>query len=272
VLLGSGGTSIAAQGKILHGGEDHANLVFNLDLFKDSALLGSGLLLNGIDYYIEKFSEHESRYPAEKPDSALINPIDRLFLFPYSKTADRISSLLTYSVLVSPLVLLGTPQQDWLTVGVMYGEALLFSRGLKELGKNLVRRERPYCYFDNCPSEVAAAENALRSFPSGHATLSFTAAVFSSFVFATYYPDSPWKIPIQAAVWSFAITSALLRVASGNHFLSDIAAGAGIGILSGYLIPYIHLAAERHSREWGAKNKAFTIGVTAHGIVVGWSY
>ena len=74
------------------------------------------------------------------------------------------------------------------------------------------------------------------SFPSGHSGSAFVAAEFM----AQEYGDvSPWY---GIAGYSFATTTAILRVYNRDHWFSDIIAGAGFGILSAktaYLIyPY----------------------------------
>lgn len=85
--------------------------------------------------------------------------------------------------------------------------------------KQLVRRERPqgewgriYRAFDP------------HSFPSGHATRAVLLAVMAAGL-------GPGWFALALGVWAPLV--ALARVATGVHFLSDIAAGALIGLLMG---------------------------------------
>jgi len=63
------------------------------------------------------------------------------------------------------------------------------------------------------------------SFPSGHATFSFTQA----FIAAHHYPDL--RIPL----FTYATVVGISRIYLKKHYPSDIIAGAILGILTGYL-------------------------------------
>jgi hypothetical protein len=77
-----------------------------------------------------------------------------------------------------------------------------------------------------------------KSFPSGHTATAFVGA---HILFKEYKDISPW---IGVAGYAIATGTGLLRVTNKKHWLSDVSAGAGIGILSaelGYLLlPVIH--------------------------------
>ena len=60
------------------------------------------------------------------------------------------------------------------------------------------------------------------SFPSGHAARSFLIAVLASFL------APPW---LAAVLWVWAPLVALARVAMGVHYLSDVIAGAILGVI-----------------------------------------
>lgn len=272
ILFGFNAAMVTAQSNVITSSWNQNESIFTIDPVKDSVLLGTGLLLNGVNFVIESTSEEPPSYPVEKADSNFINGFDRYFLFPYSEGRDKLSSILAYSTLLAPLLLVSTPPSEWFPVGVMYAETILFSHGLKELGKNLISRERPYRYFDDYPEDDAADGDYRRSFPSGHSTLAFNAASFCSFVFATYYPDSVWKIPVQSCIWTLAFTSAVLRITSGNHFPGDVAAGAAIGILSGYLIPRLHLSIDRETRKENTGTIQTRLSIMACGIQIELSY
>jgi membrane-associated phospholipid phosphatase len=62
------------------------------------------------------------------------------------------------------------------------------------------------------------------SFPSGHAADAFTVAT----VFSHYY-GWKWGVPLYAAATFIAVS----RVEKGEHWPSDVAAGAAIGLLAG---------------------------------------
>jgi membrane-associated phospholipid phosphatase len=64
------------------------------------------------------------------------------------------------------------------------------------------------------------------SFPSGHTATAFVSA---EFLRQEYKDKSPW---IGAAGYAVAVTTGYLRMYNNKHWLSDVMAGAGIGILS----------------------------------------
>ena len=70
-----------------------------------------------------------------------------------------------------------------------------------------------------------------QSFPSGHATISFTSAEFMRKRYG-------WEYGLPA--YALATFVAYSRVESGRHYTIDVIGGAAIGILSSYLItqPY----------------------------------
>src|SRR5205814_6211749 len=65
-----------------------------------------------------------------------------------------------------------------------------------------------------------------QSFPSNHTIAAFMAA---EFLHQEYKDQSPW---ISVAGYAMATTVASIRMLENHHWLSDVLAGAGIGILS----------------------------------------
>lgn len=68
--------------------------------------------------------------------------------------------------------------------------------------------------------------NDTRAFPSGHTATAFVAA---EFIRQEYIDQSPWY---GYAGYAFAAATGTLRMLNKEHWLSDVVAGAGIGILS----------------------------------------
>lgn len=87
--------------------------------------------------------------------------------------------------------------------------------------KNWTKTERP--------------NGSMRSFPSGHTAFSFSMA---HFMHKEYGEKSVWY---SVGAYSCATTVGLMRVAKNAHWLSDVLAGAGIGILSTEFVYLTHL-------------------------------
>jgi undecaprenyl-diphosphatase len=83
--------------------------------------------------------------------------------------------------------------------------------------KFLVRRERPQGEWGSIYRNTDP-----HSFPSGHAARSFLIAVTASALAPAW---------LAAILWVWAPLVALARVSMGVHYLSDVAAGAALGVI-----------------------------------------
>ena len=212
---------------------------FKLDLQKDTLILGSALTLFAADFILSSIDNNVVQINS-KLTSDEVNKIDRIFMRPYSKKIDLLGTGFELATAVTPLFLITTPKTEWGTIVTMYAETMLFAYGFKEFAKAVFDRPRPYMYFDNFPIEEVQKGDWNSSFFSGHTTLSFAAATFTSYVFCKYNPDSKWKIPVIATSYTFAAATAAMRILSGNHFLTDVAIGAVVGSITGLLVPFLH--------------------------------
>lgn len=191
-------------------------------------------------------------------DMSGVPAFDRAFMQPYSRSLEVGGTAFELASLLTPILLLAEPADEYLRFATMYGETLLTAYALKELGKHWFSRARPFLYYQDYPEEKIGEGDAYDSFPSGHATMAFAGAAFTSYVFATYHPDSVWKIPVTVASYSLAIATAAMRVASGNHFPSDVLTGALLGTLVGVGIPFLHRSL--------ASKQELTASVTPFGV------
>jgi undecaprenyl-diphosphatase len=212
---------------------------FKLDLQKDTLILGSALTLFAADFILSSIDNNVVQINS-KLTSDEVNKIDRIFMRPYSKKLDLLGTGFELATAVTPLFLITTPKTEWGTIVTMYAETMLFAYGFKEFAKAVFDRPRPYMYFDNFPIEEVQKGDWNSSFFSGHTTLSFAAATFTSYVFCKYNPDSKWKIPVIATSYTFAAATAAMRILSGNPFLTDVAIGAVVGSITGLLVPFLH--------------------------------
>ncbi len=87
--------------------------------------------------------------------------------------------------------------------------------------KFLIRRERPAGEWGGIYRNTDP-----HSFPSGHAARSFMIAVVGTVL------APPW---LAVVLWIWAPLVALARVAMGVHYLSDVVAGAILGIIVGVI-------------------------------------
>ena len=222
-----------------------AESVYTYDLAKDLIVGSVTLGLTASSLFITRSASMASRNDIGPKDS--INSFDRGAMFEYNKPLDITSDISVYGLLALPLVPLAGNFKDrraWLTYCIMYAESFFLVFGTSEVLKNSILRYRPFKYFGDVPA--GKESDAYQSFPSRHTAFAFMSAGFFTSAFFAEYPQSPWKIPLSAAAYTLAAGVGAGRVFSGNHFLSDVLAGAAIGSLYGYLIPALHMKRNNH--------------------------
>lgn len=96
---------------------------------------------------------------------------------------------------------------------IIYATSQLISSALVTPLKHLIQEERP------------DGSNNL-SFPSGHTSAAFTSA---QFMFREYKDTNLW---LGISGYSFAVFTGVYRTINDRHWVSDVVAGAGFGILS----------------------------------------
>lgn len=216
---------------------------YKLNLVNDGIQLGTGALLAGSGYICSSLLNLNGKdFNEAEFNKSDIPVLDQMFMRPYSKPLHIISTATEIISIASPLIMLAVPSNEYMTLGVMYAETLMYAFGIKEWGKFLVGRPRPYCYFEGIPEKSIEDGDWNNSFPSGHSTLSFASAAFLSSVFNQYYPDSKWRFAVTGGAFGLAAVTAGLRMAGGNHYFTDVLAGAVIGTLCGFFVPYMHTA------------------------------
>ena len=214
---------------------------FSLNPVNEGIQFGIGALVSGSAIVCDKiFHIKNNEYNPSDWNKSDIAGLEQIFMRPYSKPLHIVGTGTVALALVTPAVFAVMPSSEWLTIGTMYAETLLLAYGIKEWTKLLVYRARPYMYFDEYPQDKVDDGDWNCSFPSGHTTLAFAGAAFTTMVFCQCFPDSNWKYAVAGASFGIAAATGVLRMASGNHFLTDVLAGALIGSVCGFAVPYMH--------------------------------
>jgi len=171
-----------------------------------------------------------------------INFLDKWVAGNYDENASKISDIPFYTSLAAPFVLLLDNDINDHTGQIfgIYIESLATTSTLFSISAGLTNRARPYVYNTSTPQNRLESTTATRSFYSGHVAATSTATFFAAKVFQDFNPDSAavpyvWTgaIAIPAAVGYF-------RMKAGQHFLTDVLLGYGLGALAGYYIPELH--------------------------------
>lgn len=233
---------------------------FSLSVLKDSIILGSGISLVATDFLCADILKLNRIELPSSFDKNNVPKLDQFFMNQYSKEIDYVATGIKIASLLTPAILLTTNKSQWFTIGTMFAETFVWAYGLKDFGKFIVNRARPYMYFENYPKDAIESYDWANSFPSGHTTLSFAGASFTSYVFFKYFPSSNWKWAVSISSFALATTTGILRMLSGNHFLTDVICGATIGTLCGFAVPFIHTI--------GKKNKNVVVSIVPKGFSV----
>ena len=141
----------------------------------------------------------------------------------------KIDNYLQYSPVAAVYILNATGikgENNFRDRTFIYAISTIFSGVLDFSLKTIAKEERP-----------DGSNN--KSFPSGHTTTAFAAAAFMQH---EYKDVSPWY---GIAGYAAATATGILRLYNNKHWVGDIAAGAGMGILSTNLAYTIYPAIKR---------------------------
>jgi membrane-associated phospholipid phosphatase len=202
-------------------------------------------------YLIDKMTYNLSISEIEQLDRNSINVFDRPATYTWNRNLNSVSDVFSemFPILPAAFFIPQVFHGEWKNVaalGIMYVEIYMFTKGLTRLTKSFSGRIRPYLYNTSFTVEERfglqgeTAPEASTSFISGHTSGIFAAAVFIGKAFTDIYGVSKWSYLVWGTSLSIATFGGYCRVASGEHFPTDVIAGALVGGAIGYLIPVLH--------------------------------
>ena len=169
-----------------------------------------------------------------------VNAFDRIAIGPYE--SDVLGDALLYSSFLFPLSFLtyDKTREDFGTVALMYGEAVLLNASINTLVKALTLRDRPYVYDKNSLIEPKLDVEARYSFYSGHTSMTAVNTFYTAKVYSAYISNETTKTILWTAAALIPAITGYSRVNTHNHFPTDVIVGYIVGAAIGYLIPEIH--------------------------------
>ena len=173
--------------------------------------------------------------------TADLPPIDRALVFPDDPLLGGISDLVAYGQALVPVgaAAFGLGRRDAEDLLARHYQVLTITYGSAYLLKAAVWRARPFLYFPDVSPLRAADRTGANAFPSSHVAIAFASAAFISTV-ADQYWDQRYTTLITVGSYAMASLSAVLRIAAGRHHLTDVLAGALLGVVVGWGVPSAH--------------------------------
>jgi membrane-associated phospholipid phosphatase len=229
---------------VVAAGSAQAGDLYELDTGRELAIGGTTLLVGGATWW-----QSRSVAPPDSAELAALDPadlpaLDRFATGLWSPRAALWSDVGVITLGLSPLALL-LETGDGMSSGellAMYGEMIAMEQIAISALKVGVGRLRPLAYNDDprIPDDIRFSRYARRSFPSGHTATAFAGAMFTSEVYARLNPADDARHWVRGGLLAGAALTGYLRVRSGNHFPTDILAGAVVGGVIGWAVPALH--------------------------------
>lgn len=210
-------------------------------IWTGAALGGSAyglyLIQNKDDLTMEEFQR-------ELDDQDNINFLDKWAVGKHSEDANKLSDIPFAFSFIAPFALLLDDETNDHTAQVLgiYLESMATTAALFSITAGAVNKSRPYVYDDSGVTilERRTGSNGQRSFYSGHVAATATATFFAAKVYSDFNPDGRGKAIIWTSAAVLPAAVGVLRIEGGQHFLTDVLIGYGIGAAAGYFIPELH--------------------------------
>jgi membrane-associated phospholipid phosphatase len=139
-------------------------------------------------------------------------------------------------------------------------EAVALAGTLNQLVKYTVGRQRPYAHAGvPNPDTRQGPDDANLSFYSAHTSVTFSLAAAAGTV--ARLRGSRWAPVIYIAGAAIGATTAYLRIAADQHYLTDVVTGAVVGTTVGIVVPYYF----HRPRDWPARTSFIVAPMTIAG-------
>lgn len=177
-----------------------------------------------------------------------------------SEFAAEVSDIAVLSTVGAPFLLLlaETSDVELVNLWLVYSETISFNWALTNLAKLSFSRVRPSAVR----AGVWVPDDA-RSFFSGHAAASYTAAMAGGVLLSSVEGSGEIRAAQWALGFGLAALAAQSRVQAGRHYPSDVILGAFVGVTMGALVPALHGVEYRF--------ELADIAAIGGGTLLGWS-
>ncbi len=196
----------------------------------------AGIAQYAAEQYDNKYTTLPDSDFLQELDRDKIWNLDRHLLRPYSSENEKWSKYVTGGLVASAIAISYDDYEFWDNMRV-FSTILMTQSAVAQWTKTLSKRSRPYLYYDDTPEDLKYKRRAKHSFYSHHTSISFASATYAYYY---YYQTQRSNWQLAALLYGGAVTAGVLRINSGEHFLSDVIVGALMGSSISYLICRAH--------------------------------
>ncbi len=180
-------------------------------------------------------------------DPATLNWLDRQVAGRYHPGWSTWSDIGLYSLigLAAAGILIDDGVRAGLNDFVVIAEATLMSFAASGISTASTGRPRPYMYGTQAPLAVRESGDGGLSYFSGHTSTAFGLTTATFITLHRLHPDDRWPWWVLAGGSVAAGFVGATRILAGQHFPTDVVAGAAVGAAFGLLVPALHKAPTR---------------------------
>jgi len=180
-------------------------------------------------------------------DPSTLNWLDRQVAGRYQPGWSTWSNVGLYGI--EALGAAGVLVDDGLRAGlndlVVVAEATLTASAAAGISTAVTGRPRPYMYGTQAPLAVRESGDGGLSYFSSHASTAFGASTAVFVTLHRLHPDDTWPWLVLAGGSLASGFVGATRILAGEHFPTDVVAGAAVGAAIGLLVPALHKAPVR---------------------------
>lgn len=210
--------------------------LYRLDPALDTAIaVGGAALWTGAFFVV---SPQQKNRICDPCDPAELNALDRPFVR-FHDPAWRWPGNVAYFLPAAAFIVLDIRDvgwrrwRVWMTDFLVLMEAMVLQGVVTEVFRRTVLRPRPFLYEAGVYSDERGEGEATFSFYSGHVSSVFTLATGLAYTWTLRHPRSRWLAPLWIGAFLVASLSPISRVASGDHFPTDVLVGSVVGTAFG---------------------------------------
>jgi membrane-associated phospholipid phosphatase len=232
-----------------------AGPVPDLSLYRAHAALDVGISLSGAALWVGAFAVVSTLTPNRLCDPCNrdeVNAIDRPFIG-FHNPAWRPVGHSLYALPMMLFVVLDMRDvgfrrwKIWLTDALIIMEAMVLQGAVTEIWRRSIQRPRPFLYEPGVYPDDRRNSEATYSFYSGHVSSVFSLVTGIAYTWTLRHTRSRFVPLVWVSVMLAASLAPIARVASGDHFPTDVFVGAVVG--TGFGLAWPALRHYMHQRD-----------------------